>query len=143
MEFLIQLIESVVLSVPYKTTDKQDSDIQIKVADRTSPVVTQTMHMGIMHSANSQDSAVHENIKNARRIFHSLIGAGFHGENGLDPDNTIHLLQTYVSPILVYGLEVVLPTEAHLDKLERVHKKSFIKPILNCPKMWQIQPYIS
>ena len=33
---------------------------------------------------------------------------------------SIHLLQTYVIPILVYGLEVVLPTGVHLDK---VHKK--------------------
>ena len=28
---------------------------------------------------------------------------------------SIHLLQTYVIPILVYGLEVVLPTGVHLD----------------------------
>ena len=53
------------------------------------------------------------------------MGAGLHGENGLDPDTSIHLLQTYVIPILVYGLEVVLPTGVYLDKLDRVHKKVY------------------
>ena len=49
--------------------------------------------------------------------------AGLHGENGLDPDTSIHLLQTYVLPVLVYALEVVLPTGFHLDKLDKVYKK--------------------
>ncbi|MEW8547184.1 MAG: hypothetical protein AB2693_27040, partial [Candidatus Thiodiazotropha sp.] len=30
--------------------------------------------------------SVQENIKKARRTIHSLMGAGLHGENGLDPD---------------------------------------------------------
>ena len=125
-EILIQPDKSVVLPVPYKAAEKQDSDIQITVADKAMPVVTQTMNMGIMRSANSQESAVQENIKKARRTVHSLMGAGLLGENGLDPDTSIHLLQTYVIPLLVYGLEVVLPTGVYLDKLDRVHKK-FIK----------------
>ena len=77
------------------------------------PVVSESMHMGILRSANSQESAVQENIKKARRTIHSLMGAGLHGENGLDPDTSIHLLQTYVVPVLVYGLEVVLPNGIH------------------------------
>ena len=137
-EFLIQPDKSVVLPVPSKAAEKPDSDIQIMVADKAMPVVTQTMHMGIMRSANSQESAVQENIKKARRTVHSLMGAGLHGENGLDPDTSIHLLQTYVIPILVYGLEVVLPTGVYLDKLDRVHKKvhqtdTFITPECSRP----------
>lgn len=97
------------------------------------PVVSESMHMGILRSANSQETAVQENIKKARRTIHSLMGAGLHGENGLDPDTSIHLLQTYVVPVLVYGVEVVLPNGLYLDKLERVHKR-FIKQILSLPQ---------
>ena len=57
-EFLIQPDKSVVLPVPCKAAEKPDSDIQIMVADKAMPVVTQTMHMGIMRSPNSQKSAV-------------------------------------------------------------------------------------
>ena len=73
------------------------------------------------------------NIKIARRTIHSLIGAGLHEENGLGTDTSIHLLRTYVLSVLVYGLEVVLPTGVHLDKLDKVHKK-FIKQILSLPQ---------
>jgi hypothetical protein len=38
------------------------------------------------------------------------MGAGLHGENGIDPETTISLLRTYVLPILYYGLEILLPT---------------------------------
>ena len=47
------------------------------------------------------------------KSIHSLMGAGLHGENGLDPDTSFHLLQTYVVPVLVYGLEVVLLNGIH------------------------------
>ena len=140
-EFLIQPDKSVLLPVPYKAAEKQDSDFQIMVADKAMPVVTQTMHMVIMRSANSQESAVQENIKKDRKTAHSLMGAGLHGENGLDPDTSIYLLQTYVIPILVYGLEVVLPTGVYLDKLDRVHKSSSNR-YFQYSRMWQIQPYI-
>ena len=46
------------------------------------PVVTQTMHVGILRPANSQESAVGENIKKARRIIYGLMAAGLHGEMG-------------------------------------------------------------
>ena len=100
--FVIQPVKSVVLPVPYG--DIKDCDIQIKVDNKNLPNVSQTMHMGIMRSANTQESAVQENIKKSRMTIYSLMGAGLHGENGLDPDTSIHLLQTYVIPILVYGL---------------------------------------
>ena len=60
------------------------------------------------------------------------MGSGLHGENGLDPETSIHLLQTYVLPVLVYGLEVVLPKATLVDKLERIYKQ-FIKQILSLP----------
>ena len=89
--------------------------------------------MGIIRPAITQESAVQENIKKARRTIYSLMGSGLHRENGLDPDTSIHLPQTYVIPILVYGLEVILPTGVRLDKLYMVHKK-FMKQILSLPQ---------
>ena len=120
----------------------KDCDIQIKVDNKNLPVVSQTMHMGIMRSANTQESAVQENIKKARRTIYSLMGAGLHGENGLDPDTSIHLLQTYVIPILVYGLEVVLPTGSIWTSWIRFTRNSSNR-FFHCRRLWRIQPYIS
>ena len=41
-------------------------------------------------------------------------------------------MQTYVMPVLVYGLEVVLPKQKHLDTLKRFNRK-FLKLILSLP----------
>ena len=41
-------------------------------------------------------------------------------------------MQTYVMPVLVYGLEIVLPKQKHLDTLERFNRK-FLKLILSLP----------
>ena len=73
--FVIQPFKSVVLPVPYHTRKHQDSSIRIQVDGKDLPVVTETMHMGIMRSANT---AVQENIKKARRTVYSLMGAGLH-----------------------------------------------------------------
>ena len=49
-------------------------------------------------------------------------------ENSLGSDTSKHLRQTYVLLVLIYGLEVVLPKAALVEKLERTYKQ-FIKHI--------------
>ena len=85
-----------------------------------------------LRSSNTESSAVNENIKKARRTLYSLMPSGCHGNNGQDPETTIHLLQTYILPILVYGMEVVLPRGKHLDCLEKFYKK-YLKLLLSIP----------
>ena len=55
-----------------------------------------------------------------------------HGHNGLDPETSIHLLQTYMLPTLIYGMIVVLPQGKHLDTLEKIYKK-YLKLLLSIP----------
>ena len=83
------------------------------------PIVEEVMHFGIPHLADTEETAVAYNIQKARRTVYSLMGLGLHGENCLDPETPIHLLQIYVLPILVYGMEVVLPKATLIEKLER------------------------
>ena len=80
------------------------------------PNVTQTMHMGIMHSADTEQSATKDKIQKTRTLY-ILMSTGLHGENGLGPKTAIHLMQTYVLPVLIYGIEVVLPKRKYIDML--------------------------
>ena len=43
--------------------------------------VDKTMHVGICHSSDTDESAGLENIKKARHTMYSLMSAGLHGEN--------------------------------------------------------------
>ena len=47
--------------------------------------VVKTMHGGICRSADTDKTAVTEDVKKARKTLYSLMSAGLHGENGLDP----------------------------------------------------------
>lgn len=71
-----------------------------------------------------------ENMKKARRSTYALFGCGFHRENGLDPETMIHLFKTYITPVLLYGMEVLIPKEKYLEQLDKFQKK-MIKQLLS------------
>jgi hypothetical protein len=48
------------------------------------------------------------------------MSAGFHGNNSLDPSTSIHILKTYVIPILTYGLKVLIPDKKNITRLHMV-----------------------
>ena len=134
-KYILQPTKSVILAAlnECKRGQEIESDINITMDGVKMPVVKEVMHMGILRSADSQESAVNHNIDKARRTTYCLMGAGLHGNNGLDPDTFIHILQTYILPLLVYGLEVLLPRKTLMDKLERFYKK-LLKQILSLPE---------
>ena len=103
--FLLQPIKSVLLQILQYARRSPPDDTVITMKGQAMPIVEEAMHVGILRSADSQETAVSHNIQKARRTVYSLMGSGLHGENGLDPETSIHLLQTYVLPVLVYALK--------------------------------------
>ena len=89
-------------------------DTVVTMKEQPMPVVEEAMHMRILRSADAQESAV---IQKARRTVYIIMGSGLHGENGIDPETSIQLLQTYVLPVLVYRFEVVLPKTTLMENL--------------------------
>ncbi|CAG2192046.1 unnamed protein product [Mytilus edulis] len=101
--------------------------------DKLMPVVNKTAHIGIQRdSRDTTASTIEENLKKARRTLYSLMHQGLHGENGLDPITSVSLLQTFVFPVMFYGLEVLLPNGKNLDSITKQYKK-IIKQILSLP----------
>ena len=124
-----QLVQSVVLKV--KQAENYEDYVWL-LNGEPMPVVTESMHVGIVRSASTQVTAVQENVTKARRTLYSLMPSGCHGHNGLNQKSTIHLFQTYVLPTLIYGMEAVLPCGKHLDTLEKFYKK-YMKLLLSIP----------
>jgi len=92
-------------------------------------------HLGMKRSKTDKETienTVNENIKKARRTAYSLMAAGFHGNNGLDPSTSIHILKAYVIPTITYGLEVLIPDKKNTARLDRFFKK-LLKQILSLP----------
>ena len=95
--FLLQPVKSVVLEVPNNAgLSKPAKSGDLTVNGKPMPVVEQTSHVDISRSSDSDETTVLENIKKAWRTLYSLMPAGLHGENGLDPETSLHLYQIYV-----------------------------------------------
>jgi len=99
-------------------------------------IVKEATHLGIIRGSSIKETLVktiESNIKKARRTAYSLMAAGLHGENGLDPPTSLHLLKTYVSPVLLYGMEILIPPLKFVQQLELFQKK-LLKQILSVPQ---------
>ena len=89
-------------------------------------------------SSDQEIHAVEVNIQKAQRTMYSLMG--LHGENGLDPETAVSLLQKFVFPVLprgclwfvvvVFPMEVIIPTGKALNQLE-VQQKKKLKQVLS------------
>ena len=55
---------------------------------------------------------------------YSLFGAGLHGKNGLNPAISKHIWSTFVSPRLLYGLEILNLKDKHIKQLEQYHQNT-------------------
>ena len=93
------------------------------------------VHLGITHHRNyrkTTSTQIQQNMEKSRRTLYSLLGAGLHGKNGLNPTACLHLLQVFIIPILTYGLEILLPSRTELQTLEIFYRK-ILKQILSIP----------
>ena len=61
-------------------------------------------------------------VKLARNTAYSLIGVGLHGSNGLNPKASCRIIQTYVVPRLLYGLEAICLNKTEVEKLESFYR---------------------
>ena len=99
------------------------------------PEVEQATHLGIIKTTTMKHNIqtnVDENITKARRSAYSLFGCGFHEHNGLDPESLLHIYKTYITSVLLYGMELLLPSSKPLEQLE-LFQKRILKQILSLP----------
>ena len=99
------------------------------------PFVDNAVHLEIIRTTSLKGSTttnVEDNIKKARRSAYGLFSSGFHGYNGLDVDTMLHLYKIYILPVLLYGLELILPQGPQLEQLE-IAQKRLLKQILALP----------
>ena len=88
------------------------------------PEVQSLTHLGIDRYSDSMcpDQLIDDKIKSARKAAYALMGPGFHGINGMNPNTARALLQAYVIPRLLYGIEAVVLTQRQITKLEQYFK---------------------
>ena len=86
---------------------------------------TEEKHLGIYRSNTlSNAPTINNRIKSARRAMYQLMGAGLYGYNGINPTVSKHLIDMYILPILIYGLEALTLTPKDIEPLEKFYKNT-------------------
>ena len=122
---------------PTKTkTITLNSTEPLELLLRESPVaqVEELVHLGIDRQTDTMvsTSTLEKRISSARATAYSLMGVGLHGINGLNPNAARSLILAYVLPRLLYGLETLVLTDKHLQRISQFFKK-LIKQIQSLP----------
>ena len=121
--YILQPVKSVVIEILNKMRrSREKSSNSWDLEGDNMPTVDKSMHVGICRSADTDETAVAENVKNARRTLYRLMSAGLHGENGLGPETSLHLYQIYVLPVLLYGMEVVFHRPKFMEVFDNLTK---------------------
>ena len=130
--YQLQPTKSVVINVSSKKNQTYNSKSPLQMGSNNMPFVDNAVHLGIIRTTSLRGNTttnVDENIKKARRSAYGLFSSGFHGYNGLDVDTMLHLYKIYILPVLLYGLELILPQGPQLEQLE-IAQKRLLKQIL-------------
>ena len=79
-------------------------------------------HLGLDWQQGKLAPCIQAKIKKARQTAYSMLKPGMHGSNGLDPSASFKLIQTYVLPVLLYGLEAVILSSSEVELLENFYR---------------------
>jgi hypothetical protein len=104
-----------------------------KLGDRPLEISTECTHLGILRSTEkNQARLISERIQLARRTTYGLMGAGLHGNNGVNPLLSAKMLTTFVMPRYMHSLETVTIKTTDMASLGMYHKR-VLKKIQHLP----------
>ncbi|KAK3102589.1 hypothetical protein FSP39_012434 [Pinctada imbricata] len=112
---------------------KEDSGY-IELNNKELEIVDSYTHIGIeRHSKVKAGDKGEAAVMIARKTIYSLMGAGFHGYNGVNPKVSIKMWAMYVKPRMLYGLESQILKRKDIDAINHYHKK-VIKQLMHLPQ---------
>jgi hypothetical protein len=80
------------------------------------------IHLVLSWSAETCTTDILEKIQLARRTVYALMGAGLHVKNGASPAASVKVVEAYVLPRLIYGLEATVLRPRELGPLCSYYK---------------------
>ena len=126
--------KSVAMVFNSKVPNKIWDEIQPWTLMEPVPVKGEEIHLGLVRTNDGKATrTVERNIIQARKSYYSLLGVGMYGLNGLHPLVSIHIWNTYVMPVLTFGLEVLPLTQGHLSLLE-IFQRTILRSIQHLPR---------
>ena len=107
-----------------------------KINQQPATISHEFIHLGVNYNLEkpgaTSNSTVEARLKTGRNTTYSLMGAGLHGTNGVNPTVSNHIYNVYVVPCVVYSLKFISLNAPDLKKLETAHN-SLLRNIQSLP----------
>ena len=114
-----------------------DPPTNIKLGNNNLPTSTQLEHLGLVRNtskpSNPMSNCIEDRVKLGRRTAYSLMTVGVYGEGGLHPEASAKIIDCYVTPRMIYGLDAVILSTKDQDRLEQFHRE-LIRDLQGLPK---------
>ena len=117
----------------YQPKSKQTTQGEWNLAGNSVPIEPQFTHLGLEWKAGRARPNISKCVTAARRTAYSLLGAGLHGRNGLDPMTSMRVITLYVVPRLLHGLEATVLQKSDINELDKFFKK-LLRQIQHLPE---------
>jgi hypothetical protein len=129
--FEIQPSKSMIIVMNHQ----HQEDHVFTMGGKTFPVVDAACHLGITRDGKTLGvvPTIDAAQQKGRRALYSLMGVGMHGINGVTPKVAFHMLMIYIIPIMIHGLELLLPTEKQLEPITKIYEET-MRNMLGLPK---------
>jgi hypothetical protein len=116
------------------TPEEAMMSMSLNINDTTLDYVERETHLGIERSTTCNASAtIAVRIQKGRRVAYALMGAGLHGLNGVSPEVSISMINTYVLPVVMYGLDAIVLNAKNYHELHMFHRK-LLRQVQHFPK---------
>ena len=107
---------------------------KITLNDSELSVSNNETHLGINRTTDmSFKQTIAQRIKTARRTVYSLMGAGLYGLNGINPVTSKKLINIYIKPRLIYGLEAIPLRLSDVKPIE-LYYRELLRQVQHLPK---------
>ena len=116
-----------------KTNRKDFLTYPIKMDQAEVEYSEEETHLGLVRTpGNKASDAVQDRIQKARGATYLYLRYGLQSFNGLHPNTALHIVNTRIAPILVYGFEVLDIRERDILSLE-TFMRAMLKRVQNLP----------
>ena len=92
------------------STEKWNENSTFTLNGKDVELVNECGHLGIHRDSKSRSGhtkTIDERIQSARRCAFSLMGAGLHGQNEVNPMISLSMWNSFILPCLLYGLDIL------------------------------------
>ncbi len=94
-----------------------------KLGENPITTASEFTHLGLEWKAGCISPSVEAKIQLGRRAAYSMLGTGLHGTNGSDPQTSQCIIQTYIIPRILYGLDACIVSASDQKALDLAHRK--------------------